>query len=89
MARLYNMDIVECEDGLYESLDALVEYAKANPKEFVVYSDVEVVSVDTETGELRIVYKMIDEYDENDNEVWVTKTETFEYNLKDMMTLVA
>jgi hypothetical protein len=32
---------------------------------------------------------MIDEYDENDNEVWVTKTETFEYNLKDMMTLVA
>lgn len=89
MARLYNADIIECEDYLYESLDALIEYAKTNPKEFVVYSDVEVVSVDTETGELRITYKMIDEYDENDVEIWVTKTDTFDYKFKGMMTLVA
>lgn len=89
MARLYNADILECEDSLYESLDALIEYAKANASQFVVYSDIEVQEVKiNDNGELQIDY-LLNDIDENDNDVQVHKSETFSYEWKSMMTLVA
>lgn len=89
MARLYNADIIECEDALYESLDALIEYAKAHASEFVVYSDIEVEDVKiNDQGDLQIDYLMND-IDENDNDIQVHKSETFSYKWKEMMTLVA
>lgn len=89
MKRLYNADIIECEGYLYESRDALIEYAKKHASEFVVYSDIEVQEVKiNDDMELQIDYSMKD-YDENDNEVEVFKSETFSYSFKGMMTLVA
>lgn len=89
MPRLYNADVIECEDYLYESLDALIEYAKNNPSDFVVYKNVEVDDVKiNDNGDLQIDYSM-DDIDENDNDIIVHKSETFSYKWKGMMTLVA
>lgn len=89
MARLYNMDIVKCEDALYESLDALVEYAKEQPETFITYTNAEVTDVKiNDDGELQIDY-LLEDYDENDNEIKVAKSETFSYEWGEMMTLVA
>lgn len=91
MARLYNMDIVKCEDVLYESLDALVEYAKTYPEEFITYTKntAEVTDVKiNDNGDLQIDY-LLEDYDENDNEIQVAKSEFFSYEWTDMMTLVA
>ena len=89
MTRLYNADIVECEESLYENLDALIEYAKKYPSEFVTYTDIEVVEVKiNDDSELQIDY-LLNDIDDNDNDVQVPKSETFSYSYKDMMTLVA
>ena len=88
MTRLYCADILKCEDFLYEDLDTLIEYARQNTSEFVTYSDIELIEVKHGDNGLEITYKVIDEYDENDNEVWVTKTESFEIEYQQMMVTV-
>lgn len=89
MKRLYNADVIECEDYLYESLDALIEYAKANASEFVVYSNVEVEDVKiNDKGDLQIDY-ILEDTDEEGNDIQVHRSETFSYSWKGMMTLVA
>jgi hypothetical protein len=88
MTRLYCADILECENFLYEDLDTLIEYAKQNTSEFVTYTDIELVSVEHGDDGLEITYKVVDEYDENDNEIVVTKKETFNIDYKQMMVTV-
>ena len=88
MKRLYQMDIVECEGSLYESLDALVEYARTDPSAFVIHTNIELVDVEINDG-LSITYKIVDAYDEEDNDIWVTKIDTFDYEWSSMLTLVA
>lgn len=88
MKRLYQMDIVECEGSLYASLDALVEYARKDPSAFIVFTDFELVDIEINDG-LSITYKIVDEYDKDDNAIWVTKIDTFDYEWSSMLTLVA
>jgi hypothetical protein len=83
---LYNQDVIECEGALYEDAETLVTYAKEHYKEFIVYSDVEILDVRYD-GELIIEYRT-DSYDENDNEIKVVEKETFEVTPRDMMTTV-
>lgn len=86
--RLYCADIIKCNDFMYEDMETLIEYARQNPSEFVTYSDVELIEIKHGDEGLEITYKVIDEYDENDNEVWVTKTESFELEYPQMMVTV-
>jgi hypothetical protein len=88
MTRLYCADILKCEDFLYEDLDTLIEYAKQNPSEFVIYTDIEDVEVKHGDDGLEITYKMIDEYDENDEPVWKYRTESFDIEYQQMMVTV-
>jgi hypothetical protein len=85
--RLYCADIIKCEDFLYEDDDTLIAYATENPDEFIGKVYEEIVSVDTEDG-LRITYTMVDDYDENDNEILKTETETFDIEYTQMMVTV-
>lgn len=85
--RLYCADIVKCNDFLYEDDDTLIAYAIENPDEFIGKVYEEIISVDTEDG-LRITYTMIDDYDENDNEILKTETETFDIEHTQMMVTV-
>jgi hypothetical protein len=85
--RLYCADIVKCNDFLYEDDDTLIAYAIENPDEFIGKVYEEIISVDTEDG-LRITYTMIDDYDENDNEILKTETETFDIEYTQMMVTV-
>jgi len=86
--RLYCADIIKCEDFLYEDMDTLIEYARQNPSEFVTFSDIELIEIKHGDDGLEITYKMVDEYDEDDNEVWVTKTESFDIEYSQMMVTV-
>lgn len=90
MTHLYNADIIKCEDMLFQNLDALIEYARQNPSVFIVYRDVELVSVhrDDDSGDLVIVW-MMEDIDENDNDIMVERTETFPIEFADLMVLVA
>lgn len=85
--RLYCADIIKCNDFLYEDDDTLIAYATENPDEFIGKSYEEIISVDTEDG-LRITYTRVDDYDENDNEILKTETETFEIEYTQMMVTV-
>jgi|1048.fasta_scaffold11173_7 hypothetical protein len=86
--RLYCADIIKCEDFLYEDMETLIEYARQNPSEFVTYTDIELIEVKHGDEGLEITYKVVDDYDEDDNEVWVTKTESFDLEYPQMMVTV-
>lgn len=86
--RLYCADIIKCNDFLYEDDDTLIAQALENPSEFIGKSYEEIVSVDTEEGELRIVYTKVDDYDEDDNEILKNETDTFEIEYTQMMVTV-
>lgn len=88
--RIYWSDIIECEDQLFEDADALEAVARQTPECFI--SDwsynYELVSVEL-NDELEITYTETDTYDENGDEVRVTKKETFSYNYsKELAVLV-
>lgn len=85
---LYNQDIIECEGALYEDAETLVAYAKDHTKEFIVYSDVEILDVRYEDGNLVIEYNEVTDYDDNDNPVYKKTKEEFEVTPRDMMTTV-
>jgi hypothetical protein len=88
--RIYWSDIIECEDQLFESLDALIAVATETPECFISSwgGDDEIISV--EMGDnLIIKYSTLDTYDENDNPVYETKTEEFSYDYgKELAVLV-
>jgi ABC-type phosphate/phosphonate transport system substrate-binding protein len=86
--RLYCADIIKCEDFLYEDMDTLIEYARQNTSEFITYTDFELVEIKHGDDGLEITYKVVDDYDEDDNEVIVTKTESFEIEYPQMMVTV-
>jgi transcriptional regulatory protein LevR len=89
--RIYWADIIECEDQLFENLDALIAVGTETPECFMSWgSDDELVSVDTnDEMELVITYTTIDDYDENGEEIRKTVTETFSYNYaKELAVLV-
>lgn len=90
--RIYWSDIIECEDQLFENLDALIAVATETPDCFISYwhHDDEIVSVDTnDDSELVITYTTIDEYDDNGDEVRKTEVEKFGYNYgKELAVLV-
>lgn len=92
--RIYWADIIECEEQLFENLDALIAVATETPENFIWgwsrLEDAEIVSVDTnEEMELVVTYSQVDEYDENGDEVRTTETETFPYTYaKEIATLV-
>jgi hypothetical protein len=73
---------------MYEDMDTLIEYARQNPSEFVTYSDMELIEIKHGDEGLEITYKTIDEYDENDNEILKTETETFDIESAQMMVTV-
>ena len=88
--RIYWSDIIECEDQLFEDADALEAVATEHPECFI--SDwnynYELVSVEL-NDKLEITYTETDTYDENGDEVRVTKKETFSYNYsKELAVLV-
>ena len=86
--RLYCADIIKCNDFMYEDMETLIEYARQNPSEFVTYTDIELIEVKHGDDGLEIPYKVVDDYDENDNEVWATKTESFDLEYPQMMVTV-
>ena len=89
--RIYWSDIIECEDQLFENLDALIAVATETPECFMSWHHQdEVVSVDTnDEMELVITYSSLDDYDENGDEVRVEKVETFSYEYsKELAVLV-
>lgn len=86
--RLYCADIIKCNDFMYEDMETLIEYARQNPSEFVTYTDIELIEVKHGDDGLEITYKVVDDYDENDNEVWATKTESFDLEYPQMMVTV-
>ena len=86
--RLYCADIIKCNDFMYEDMETLIEYARQNPSEFVTYTDIELIEVKHGDDGLEITYKVVDDYDENDNEVWATKTESFDLEYPQMMETV-
>jgi hypothetical protein len=79
--------MVECEDVFYEDLDALVAYATEHTNSFIFDSTLELEKVEI-VDDLEITYRTIDDIDDNDNEVWVTKTEKFSYSYKELVTVV-
>jgi hypothetical protein len=89
--RIYWADIIECEEQLFESLDALIAVATETPECFITgWSDQELVSVDTnEEMELVITYTTTDDYDDNGDEILKTETESFRYDYqKELAVLV-
>lgn len=81
--RIYWSDIIQCEDQLFEDLDALIAVATQTPECFLMTwgGDDELVSVDTnDEMELVITYTTLEDYDENGEEVRETKVETFSYD---------
>lgn len=80
--RIYWSDIIECEDQLFESLDALIAVATETPECFDFWSsDNEIVSVDVnDEMELVITYSTIDDYDDNGDEIRKTEVEKFSYS---------
>ncbi len=85
--QLYNQDVLECEDSLYEDASVLVEYAKEHFKEFVIDSDAELIDVRYD-GNLIIEYKAIADYDENDKPIFKTEKEEFDVTPREMMVNV-
>lgn len=88
MSRLYCADIIKCDDALYESEDTLVEYAIQNPETFIIYSDIELLDATIGDDGLEITYRRLDEYDENDNEIYKVETESFSIEYVEMMVTV-
>lgn len=85
--RLYCADIIKCNDFLYEDHDTLIAYATENPDEFIGKYYEEVTNVDVEDG-LRITYTRVEDFDEKDNEIYSTHTETFDIEYTQMMVTV-
>lgn len=90
--RIYWSDIIECEDQLFENLDALIAVATETPECFYNYwdSDNEIVSVGTNDDmQLEITYSSIQDYDDNGDEIRVDTTDTFSYKYsKELAVLV-
>ncbi len=89
--RIYWSDIIECEDQLFENLDALVAVATETPECFGFWdSDNEIVSVDvSDEMELVITYSTIDDYDDNGDEIRKTQVEKLDYTYsKELAVLV-
>lgn len=81
--RIYWSDIIECEEQLFENLDALIAVATETPECFIScwHWDNEIVSVETsDEMELVITYSTLDDYDAEGNEVRVTESEKFPYD---------
>jgi hypothetical protein len=89
VSRIYWQDIVECEDQLFETLDALVAYATEAPEAFLgsFNDDNELVSVKI-TDSLEITYTRVVDYDEDENEIRKTDVETFDYNHRKEMAVI-
>jgi RecB family exonuclease len=87
--RIYWSDIVECEDQLFENLDALVAVATETPECFDFwFSEYEIVSVEV-TDQLEITYTTIDDYDDNGDEIRKTEVEKLDYSFgKELAVLV-
>lgn len=87
--RIYWSDIIECEDQLFENLDALVAVATETPECFIgAVSDCEIVSVEV-NDQLEITYTTIDDYDDNGDEIRKTEVEKFDYSYaKELAVLV-
>lgn len=90
--RIYWSDIIECEDQLFENLDALIAVATQTPECFMSYWhwDNEIVSVDTnDEMELVITYTTLEGYADNGDEIRETEVETFAYSYgKELAVLV-
>ena len=90
--RIYWSDIIECEDQLFENLDALIAVATETPECFYSHwsIDNEIVSVGTNDDmQLEITYSSIDDYDDNGDEIRVDTTDTFSYKYsKELAVLV-
>lgn len=89
--RIYWADIIECEDQLFESLDALIAVATETPECFISYwhHDNEVVSVEIgEGGDLIINYSTFDDYDSEGNETRVIESEKFPYNYNKELAVI-
>ena len=89
--RIYWSDIIECEDQLFENLDALIQVATETPECFYSYwdSDNEIVRVEITDAGLEITYSSVDDYDDNGDEIRVDTTDTFSYNYsKELAVLV-
>ena len=89
--RIYWADIIECEDQLFESLDALVAVATETPECFITgwNHDDEVVSVEiSEEMKLIINYSTFDDYDDEGNEVRVTESESFSYDYNKELAVI-
>lgn len=90
--RIYWSDIIECEDQLFESLDALVAVATETPETFigVWHWDNEVVSVEAnDEMELVITYTTLEGYADNGDEIRETEAESFAYSYgKELAVLV-
>lgn len=90
--RIYWSDIIECEDQLFESLDALVAVATETPETFigVWHWDNEVVSVEVnDEMELVITYTTLEGYADNGDEIRETEAESFAYSYgKELAVLV-
>ena len=83
---LYRTDIVRCEDQLFEDLDALLEDARCNTGVYVGYTDIELVSAQITDEGLEIVYDELD-LDDDDREIRVRRTETFDLEFVQMHVL--
>jgi hypothetical protein len=91
--RIYWSDIIECDDQLFENLDALIAVATQTPECFEFWtsgSDYEIVSVDTnDESELVVTYTAIDNYDDNGDEIRKTVVERLDYTIgKELAVLV-
>jgi hypothetical protein len=88
---IYWQDIIECEDQLFETLDALVAYATEAPEEFISsfpdYNELVSVGI-TDSSELEITYTTVDNYDDDNNEIRKTEVEKFEYNCRREMAVI-
>lgn len=87
--RIYWSDIVECEDQLFDDIEALEAVALQDPELFITYwtSDYELVNVEV-TDELEITFTELDFYDDNGEEVRVTKTEKFSYSYSKQLAVL-
>ena len=90
--RIYWSDIIECEDQLFESLDALIAVATETPECFYSYwdHDNEIVSVGVNDNmELEITYSSVEDEDDNGDDIRVDTTDTFSYKYsKELAVLV-
>ena len=88
--RIYWSDIIECEDQLFENLDALIAVATETPECFLSWGhNDEVVSVEITDAGLEITYSSVDDYDDNGDEIRVDTTDTFSYSYsKELAVLV-